>query len=156
MFLSAVDCGRTLVNPDLMFDKTRRVNRMRVTKRLMIPGKKQGSPATFNSIAEIRSRVIHQNGTHPCVRNVERLRLGQPPKVRPSGQLGFKNRKIRVLKLDRQHMFDAPPGLVLGATVHTISSTGIKQGIKQGFKNWQTIDVVPMPACDQQVGSDRL
>jgi hypothetical protein len=61
MFLRAVDCGRTLVNPDLMFDKTRCVNRMRVTKGLMIPGKKQGSPATFNSIAEIRDRVIHQN-----------------------------------------------------------------------------------------------
>ena len=77
MFLSAVDCGRTLVNPDLMFDKTRRVNGMRVTKRLMIPGKKQGSPATFNSIAEIRNRVM----------NKEPSTVSEPCRLSPSGKI---------------------------------------------------------------------
>ena len=84
VFERRVDCGRTLVDPDLMFGKTRRVNGMRVTKGLMIPGKEQGFPATLDSIAEIRDRVIHQHGIHQCIRDVERLRLGQRPKVQPS------------------------------------------------------------------------
>jgi hypothetical protein len=42
VFERPVDCGRTLVDPDLMFGKTRRVNGMRVTKGLMISGKKTG------------------------------------------------------------------------------------------------------------------
>jgi hypothetical protein len=28
--------------------------------------------------------VIHQHGIHQCIRDVERLRLGQRPKVQPS------------------------------------------------------------------------
>jgi hypothetical protein len=125
---------------------------MRVKERLMIPRKTHGLSATVDAIAIIADRVIHQHGTYPSIVDIEHLRFGQSPKIKRCGQLGFRDRKIRMLKLDLEYVFDASPGSILRATVHT----ALGCGIKQRCEHRQAIDVIPMTVGDQQMGVDRL
>ena len=143
-----IDRSRALIDPVLMFRKTRRINRMRVKEWLMIPSKEQGLSVTFNSITKIGDRMVHQHSAYPSICDIERLRLCDRPKIKPCAQLSLRNREISILKLDLEDVFDASSRSILGTTVHMEPGSGIKQG----FEHRQTIDVVPMTVRDQQMG----